>query len=162
MLTATSQNPSHWHPFWLSNVCAIRKDSESEGLAKDHLETNSITLNPENASHVAEQFSWVPFPIKSLALSAHVSPQTFISECYIKSPLSGPGRGPSSCNKWRLWQGLLFAATDILTIWGTQGPACLVMDQTQLPQLGPFCSWSPPVADNWPECPDRVRNKRFY
>ena len=21
--------------------------------------------------------------------------------------------------------------------------------------LGPFCPWSPPDADNWPECPDR-------
>ena len=29
------------------------------------------------------------------------------------------------------------------------------MDQTQQPQLGPFCPWSPPDADNWPECPDR-------
>ena len=25
-----SQNPSHWHPCWMSNVCATRKDSESE------------------------------------------------------------------------------------------------------------------------------------
>ena len=36
------------------------------------------------------------------------------------------------------------------------------MDQTQLPQLGPFCPWSPPDADNWLECPDQVRNKRLY
>ena len=41
-----------------------------------------------------------------------------------------------------------------LTTWGTQGSACLLMDQTQRPQLGPFCHWSPPDADNWPECPD--------
>ena len=47
------------------------------------------------------------------------------------------------------------AKTDILTTWGTQGPACLPMDQTQWPQLGPFCAWSPPDVDNWPECPDR-------
>ena len=48
-----------------------------------HLETNPITKKPETASHLAEQFSWVPlpyssppgcpFPVKSLALSAHVS-----------------------------------------------------------------------------------------
>ena len=33
------------------------------------------------------------------------------------------------------------AETDILTTRGTQGPACLPMDQSQ--QLGPFCPWSP-------------------
>ena len=111
-----------------------------------------------------EQFSWVPlpycsppgcfFPIKSLALSAHVSPRTINFRALDKSPVSGPGRGSSSCNKWRLWRGLFFAETDILTTWGTQGPACLPMDQTQRPQLGPFCPWSPPDVDNWPECPD--------
>ena len=26
----TSQNPSHWNPFWLSNVCATKKETESE------------------------------------------------------------------------------------------------------------------------------------
>ena len=63
-----------------------RKDSESEWLAKDNLEANPITIKPKTLSHVAELFSWVPlpywsplrcpFPIKSLALSAHVSPRT--------------------------------------------------------------------------------------
>ena len=77
-------------------------------MAKDNLETNPITIKPETASHVTEQFSWVPlpycsppgcpFPIKSLALSAHVSPQT-IHFCVLdKSPVSGPGGGPPSCN----------------------------------------------------------------
>ena len=103
-------------------------------------------------SHAAEQF-WVslpccsppggPFPIKSLALSAHMSLRTIHFRVLGKSPVSDPGRGPSSCNKWRLWRGLFFAKTDILTTWGTQGPACLPMDQTQWPQLGPFCPWSP-------------------
>ena len=79
------QNPSLWHPSWLSNACATRKDSELEGLAKDHPETNPITIKPDVPSHVAEQFSWVPlpylfppggpFPVKSLALPAHVSPR---------------------------------------------------------------------------------------
>ena len=59
---------------------------QSEGLAKDNPETNPITIKLETVSHMAEQFSWVPlpycspprhsFPIKSLALSAYVSPQT--------------------------------------------------------------------------------------
>ena len=107
---STSQNPSRWHSSWLSDVCPTRKDSELEWLAKDHPETNLITIKPETASHVAEQFSWVPlpywsprgcpFPIKSLALSAHVSPRTIHFRVLDKSPVSGPGRGPPSCNSW--------------------------------------------------------------
>ena len=96
-----------------------------------------------------------PFPIKSLALSAHVSPRTIHFQVLDKSPVSGPGRGPPSYNKWRLWRGLFFAETDILTTRGTQGPAYLPRDRTQQPQMGPFCPWSPPDADNWPESPDR-------
>ena len=103
-----------------------------------------------------------PFPIKSLALSAHVSPQTIQFWVLDKSPVSGPGRGPPSCNKWQLWRAFFFAETDILTTRGTQGPACLPMDQTQQPQLGPFCPQSPPDVDSWPECPNQVRNKRLY
>ena len=38
---------------------ATRKDSELEWSAKDH-PTNPITIKPENVSHAAEQFSWVP------------------------------------------------------------------------------------------------------
>ena len=104
-----SQNPPHWNPSWLSNVCTTRKDPESEWLARDNPETNPITIKPKTASHMAEQYSWVllpscfppgcPFPIKSLALSAHVSPQTIHFRVLDKSPLSGPGRGPPSCNK---------------------------------------------------------------
>ena len=82
--------------------------TELEWLIKDHPETNSITIKPKTASHAAEQFSWVPlpycspprcpFPIKSLALSAHVSPRTIHFRVLDKSPISGPGRGPPSCN----------------------------------------------------------------
>ena len=36
----TSQNPSCWHPAWLSNVCTTRKDPESERLAKDNSDAN--------------------------------------------------------------------------------------------------------------------------
>ena len=83
MCPSTSQNPSHWHPCWLNKACTTRKDSESEWLSKDNAETNPITIRPETASHMAEQFSWVPLPccsllgcllpLKSLALSACVS-----------------------------------------------------------------------------------------
>ena len=60
---------------------------------------------------MAEQFSWVPlpccsppghlFPIKSPALSACVSPRTTHFWVLDRSPLSGPGRGPPSCNTAR-------------------------------------------------------------
>ena len=40
---ASSQNPSHWRPSWLSDVCTTRKCCELERLAKDHPETNPIT-----------------------------------------------------------------------------------------------------------------------
>ena len=57
----SSQNPFHWNPSWLSSA-HIRKDPESEWLARDNPETNPITITPKNASHVAEQSSWVPLP----------------------------------------------------------------------------------------------------
>ena len=104
----TSQNPSRQHPSWLSDACAIRKDPELEWLAKDHPETNPITIKPKTMSHAAERFSWVPlpycsppgcpFPIKSPALSAHVSPRTIHFRVLDKNPVLDPGRGPPSCN----------------------------------------------------------------
>ena len=85
-----------------------RRTLESEWLAKDNRETNPITIKPETVSHVAELFSWVPlpycsppghpFPIKSLALSAHVSPWTIHFRVLDKSPVLGPGRALLSCN----------------------------------------------------------------
>ena len=105
MCQTTSQNPSCWLPSWLNKACTTRKDSESEGLARDNPETNSITIKPETACHVAEQFSWIllpycslpghPFPVKSLA---YVSPQIIHFWVLGKSPLSDPGRSPPSCN----------------------------------------------------------------
>ena len=78
-------------------------------MAKDNPETNPSTIKPETGSHEAEQFSGVPllscsppgrpFPVKSLAFSAHVSPQTILFQVLGKSPVSGPGRGPPSWNK---------------------------------------------------------------
>ena len=110
----TSQNPSLWHPFWLNKACTTRKDSESEWLAKDNPETNPITIKPKAESHMAELISWIPlpyssppecpFPIKSLALSAHVSPRTIHFQMLDKSPDSGPERGPPSCNSFRMIQ----------------------------------------------------------
>ena len=98
----TSQNPSHGHPTWLTNVCTTRKDSESEWLAKDNPEINPITINPQTANHVAEWFSWVPLsycslnrrpsPVTSRALSACTSPWTIHLRVLDNSSL-GPWKG---------------------------------------------------------------------
>ena len=59
----TSQDPPRWNPSQLSDVCAPRKDPNSEWLARDKPETNPMARKPETVSHVAEQFS--PFPSPS-------------------------------------------------------------------------------------------------
>ena len=99
--------------FSLASILAKQGVHRQEGLSQNdwlkNLETNPITIKPKTASHVAELFSWVPlpccsplgcpFPIKSLTLSADVSPRTIHFRVLDKSPVSGPGRGPLSCNK---------------------------------------------------------------
>ena len=87
---------------------------------------------------MAEQFSWVPlpycspprcpFPIKSLALSAHVSPRTIHFWVLDNSPVSGPGRGLPSCNKRReCWELLslteypIFLKTNIQCFFYSEG-----------------------------------------
>ena len=116
MCPTTSQNPSHWLPSWLSNVCATRMDPGSEWLARNNPETHPITVKPKTASHMAEQPSQVPlpscslpgcpFPIKTPSLSAHVSLQTIHFWVLDKNPLSSPGRGPPSCNL-TIWRPVL-------------------------------------------------------
>ena len=98
----TSQNPSRWNPSWLSNASTARKDPESEWLVRDNLETNPITVKAKTVSQVAEQFSWVPlsccsppghlFPVRSLTLSAPVSPWNICARVLDKSPVLGHGR----------------------------------------------------------------------
>ena len=98
----TSQNPSRWHPSWLNNACPPgRTLSQNDWL-------RVTVIKPETSSHMAEQFSWVPlpscspprrpFPIKSLALSTHVSPQTIHFQVLVE-PTFGP------------WKGVPFPAT---------------------------------------------------
>ena len=119
---STFQNPSCWHPSWLSNACATRKDPESEQNSgtqrtqrlkgpRDNTETNPITRWPETSSHMAEQSFWVPWlccslpgcpcPVKFLALSACMSPWTIHFWVLGKSLLSAPGRGHLCCNSYR-------------------------------------------------------------
>ena len=76
----------------------------SQAKQGDWLETtqkaNIITIKPETAIYMTEQFSWVPlpscscpghpFPIKSLTLSARVSPWTIHFQVLDRSSLLGP------------------------------------------------------------------------
>ena len=97
----------------------------------------------------------VPFPSRiSCFVSTYVSSDNSFPSVR-QEPSFGPWKGSLFLQQMVTLVGFFFAETDILTTRGTQGPACLPMDQTQWPQLGPFCPWSPPDADNWPECPDR-------
>ena len=75
------------------------KDSESKWLAKGNWETNPITIKPHGGSLTLLLSSQAPFPIKALALSAYVAPQTIHFQVLDKGPLSGPGMGPVSCKK---------------------------------------------------------------
>ena len=142
----TSQNPSVWHPSWLNKVYTTRKNYESEWLAKDNPEANPITIEPRDCkprdravllgSLTPLLSTRVPFPNKiSCFVSTCVSSDNSFPS--VRQEPS-PGRGPPSCHKWRLWWGLFFTATGILTTLGTHGPACLPMDQTQWLQLGLF------------------------
>ena len=108
MCLTTSQNPFHWHPSWLTNACTTRKDSESEGQTKDNPETNPITIKLETASHMAEQFSWVPlpycsipghpFPIKSYCfVNRYVSSDNSFPSVR-QEPTLGPWKGSLSCS----------------------------------------------------------------
>ena len=89
----TSQNASLWHPSWLNKACTTRKDSESEWLTKDNLETNPITIKPKTASHVTELFSWVPLPNK---ISCFVSTCVSLDNSFPsvrQEPSFGPWKG---------------------------------------------------------------------
>ena len=76
-----------------------------------------------------------PFPVKSLALSAYVSPRTIHFWVLDKSPVSGPGRSPPSCNKWRLWRD---SSSLRLTSW----PLGVLRGQLA-------CQWTRPSGQNW-------------
>ena len=127
MCPTTSQNP-RWRPSWMGDACATRKDSESECLIRDDLETNPITIKPETANHAAEQFSWVPllscsppwapFPNKiSCFVSTGVS--SFLS--VRQEPHLGSGKGLSSCNIPTI--EINQPCREVLWLAGTQAPS---------------------------------------
>ena len=105
-----SQNLSHWHPSWLSNACSTREEgpwirkigqrqpgnwSHRHKTSDFKKEGRAVLLGSVNLLLSGRR----PFPIKSLALSACVSPQIIHFWVLDKSPLLGPGRGPLSFNK---------------------------------------------------------------
>ena len=112
-------------------------------MAKDNPETNPSTIKPETGSHEAEQFSWVPllscsppgrpFPVKSLAFSAHVSPQTIHFQVLGKSPVSGPGRGPPSCNKTTGRQVILLLLGEKTMTRSVASPGSMVTNPSRFP-----------------------------
>ena len=86
----------------------ILSQSDWPELARDNVETNPITIKSETSSQGTEQFrvpftfllsAWAPCPLKSLALSACVSPWTIHFQVLDKAPLRALEGGPPSCNR---------------------------------------------------------------
>ena len=96
----TSQNPSLWHPSWLNKACTTRKDSESEWLAKDNLETDPITTKPSRA---------VLLGSLTLLLSTRVPFPNKIS-CFVSTWVSSDNSFPSVRQEpsFRPWKGSPF------------------------------------------------------
>ena len=84
--------------------CTTRKDSESERLAKDNPELipSPWNLRLRSWQNSSPGFPYLllsapaPFPNKISCFCQHVSPWTIHFLVLDKSPLSGPGRGPSA------------------------------------------------------------------
>ena len=103
-----SQNPSLWHPSWLTDACTTWKDPESEWLGRQNLETNPITLKPGTASHEAQLFPWVSYPTTSVRAPLPNQVSCLGSSCVSldnsspsvrRDPTLGPWKGsPPSCN----------------------------------------------------------------
>ena len=64
-----------------------------------------------------------------------MSPRTIHFRVLDKSPVSGPGRGPPSCNKWQLWWD---SSSLRLTSW----PLGVLRGQLA-------CQWTRPSGHNW-------------
>ena len=102
---STSQNPSHQHPSWPSDACAIRKDPELEWLAKDHLETNPITIKPD----FEPRSRTVLLGSLTLLLSTRVLFPNKIS-CFVSTCVSSDSSFPSVRQElsFRPWKGSTF------------------------------------------------------
>ena len=144
----TSQSPPRWHPPWLSNVCATKKDPESECLAKDNPETNPITVKPETASHMAEQSSWAPSPYCSPP--GHPFPVKSLSNVW-QEPTLGPWKWSPflQLNRWILYLGR--TCWKSFSLWN-KGSHLVNCSESLLPSLrasntGSDFSYAPLLSD---------------
>ena len=99
-------NLSHWHPSWLSNVPATKKDPQSECLARANLETNPINIKPETVSGRA-----VLLGCLTLLLSAQGPLPNKVS-CLVSTCISLDNPFPSGNEPpFRPWKRFPLAAT---------------------------------------------------
>ena len=100
------------HSGWEMCMSSQRTLSQTTGqarwLARGNLETNPFTIKPETVSHMAEQFSWVPFSCCSLSKCPFSNSLFFVSTCISwdnsllsvrKESTLRPWKGPPSCYK---------------------------------------------------------------
>ena len=121
---------------YLGSVCDTRKAPESEWLARDNLETNSITIKPEIVSHMAEPLSWDPLPCCSLPgarlpnkVSCLVSTYVSLDSSFL-SVWQGPTLGP--------WKGSPFLQLfELLSSMAASGQ----LDCFSMAALSPFMIW---------------------
>ena len=95
----TSQNPSCWHPPWLTRcVPPERTLSQNDWLKTTQKQSHhhkTGNCQPHDRAVLLDSLTLLlsaghTFPIKSLALSAHVSLRTINFQMLDKSPVSGP------------------------------------------------------------------------
>ena len=134
----TSQNPPLWHPSWLNKACTTRKDHEAEWLAKDHPETNAITVNTRVVllgSLTLLLSAQVPFPNKiSCFVSTCVSSDnSFLS--VRQEPSFGLWKGSPILqhydNVWRyFWWSQLGRVVPLTCRWQLTGMLLNIQEST--------------------------------
>ena len=134
-IRSTKMLQYHWQPlgiFWLKKTDRWCPMTSIGSVAQ---QCNCYYLEIIQGSLTLLLSTRVPFPIKSLALPADVSPRTIHFRVLDESPVSGPGRGLLSCNKWRLWWD---SSSLQLTSW----PLGVLRGQL-------VCQWTRPSGCNW-------------
>ena len=100
----TSQNPSHWHPSWLGNVCTTGR-TLSQWLAKENPEANPITVKPKwlwtvSCDYVVDH-SWVPLPYCSAQVPLPNNVSCFVSTCVSLDNSFPSVRQESTLGPWK-------------------------------------------------------------
>ena len=143
----TSQNLSRWCPFYLSNACTTRKDSESEWLVRDNLETNPIIIKLKTAHGRAVLLgsltlllsAWAPLPNKISCFVSTCVWHTIHFRVLDKSPLLDPGRGSPSWNSC-VWLFATPCSPGVFCPWAfpskNTGMACCFLLQGIFPTQG--------------------------